>query len=62
MERLQALPSIDGQALWKRAQHQPDPNTRIPLYALVMKYGDEGTTNVCRALLAGMAQQDLGPT
>lgn len=61
VERLQAMPVLDGQALWEAARRQRDPATAIPLHALVMKHGDEGTRSGCRALLADMAQQDPGP-
>lgn len=61
IERLQDMPSLNGEALWEAARHQGDPNTSIPLFGLAMRYGLPGTQAVCRARLDTMAQQDLGP-
>lgn len=52
---------VDGQPAWTTAQESGDYRIKIPLYGLVMKYGDEDTRNTCGMLLKSMARQDLGP-
>lgn len=52
---------LDGTTAWTTAQEHSDYRIKIPLYGLVMKYGDEDTRNTCGMLLKSMAQQDLGP-
>jgi cyclophilin family peptidyl-prolyl cis-trans isomerase/HEAT repeat protein len=62
LEQIQRLQGpLDGSAIWKVAQEIPDYSIKIPMYGMAMKYGDDGTRRVCRALMASMAQQDLGP-
>ncbi|MBP6389352.1 MAG: peptidylprolyl isomerase [Flavobacteriales bacterium] len=62
LEQIQRLQGpLDGSAIWKVAQEIPDYSIKIPLYGMAMKYGDEGTRMVCRALMKSMAEQDLGP-
>lgn len=53
---------MDEDRLWKVAQEHSDYAIKIPLYALVLKYGGRSSTaSICRSLLNAMAQQDLGP-
>lgn len=61
VERLQDMPSLNGEALREAARHQGDPNTSIPLYGLALRYGGPGTQAACQAWLDTMAQRDLGP-
>ena len=51
----------DGQSLWTLAQEHFDYAVKLPLYGLVMKYGDDDTRTTCGMLMKSMAQQDLGP-
>lgn len=61
IERLQDMPSLNGEALWEAARRQDDPNTSIPLYGLALRYGLPGTQATSQAWLDTMAQQHLGP-
>lgn len=52
---------VDGATAWTTAQENSDYRIKVPLYGLVMRYGDSAARRMCGMLLKSMAKQDLGP-
>jgi cyclophilin family peptidyl-prolyl cis-trans isomerase/HEAT repeat protein len=53
--------AVDAASAWNVAQEHTDYRVKIPLYGLVMKYGDPDTRRMCGMLLKSTSQQDPGP-